>query len=245
MNKIDELKEFLKENIHNMVIDGGVGSSLPCPDFDLLPRDFLKFAKNELDNLNKNKDNLIHIINCLSHLKRALDCQLDTFFYQINLFNLIKKRNLSFDQKVFFLKNARVIDSSSISRLNYIRNKMEHHYIIPKIEEIEVYFDLVNAFILVLESSTAFFSIHHTITISLENEGSYNYFSFSYVFDEHPKIVFEANYLDFKITVDPSEKNEFVYFLRAFILLGKLDYMQKEHMLEELDYEIVWPSRNY
>jgi hypothetical protein len=38
--------------------------------------------------------------------------------------------------------------------LNTVRNKMEHSYEIPKIQELEVYFDLVVAFVAVLEKTT-------------------------------------------------------------------------------------------
>lgn len=244
MNKIKLLRDLLIDNINTMFIEGGSGYFPKQPTFDLFPRDFLRFAKTELDNLNKNDNNLINIINCLSHLKRALDCQLDTFFYQIDLYNLIKKKNLSFDQKMFFLKNAGVIESSSIQRLNYIRNKMEHHYKIPKIEEIEVYFDLVNAFILVLESKVAFFAIYSEIEFGFKNSNSYNLVRSKYIFDKNPKIDFSATHHDkaenFKISVNPSEKDEFVYYLRAHILLGKMDYMKKEYIVDELKKDVIW-----
>lgn len=240
MKKIDILGKFLINNIDILEPSSSSGTNPTYPEFDLYPRDFLKFAKVELNHSNIIEDNLIHIINCLSHLKRALDCQLDFFLYQINLYELIKKKNLKFDKKLDFLKKAGVIESSSISRLNYLRNKMEHHYKIPEIAEIEVYFDLVNAFISVIESTTTFFLFNYHVQIESKNEDLFTVFDLGYVFNKNPKITFSVKHKDktknFSVDVYPSEQSEFVYYLRALLHIAKLGYMKKEFILEELNY---------
>lgn len=56
-----------------------------------------------------------------------------------------------FEKKLEFLKAAGVFSSRSLARLNTIRNRMEHDYEVPKVADIESYFDLVAAFVSVLE----------------------------------------------------------------------------------------------
>ncbi|HDR8171058.1 TPA: hypothetical protein QC096_002228 [Bacillus thuringiensis] len=238
MKKIETLKTFLIENIHYLEPEGSSGTFPTHPEFDLYPRDFLKFAKTELNFLKEKKENLIHIINCLSHLKRAVDCQFDLFLYHLNLYELIKEKNLKFDKKLNFLKDIGIFESTSISRLNSIRNKMEHHYKIPDIVEIEVYFDLVNAFISIIESNLTLFLINHEVQIGSTNEEKFNFFNLEYVFDKDPKIIFEVKHLDemkdFSVSVDASEQSEFAYYLRALFTMLKLDYMKRDFILNEL-----------
>lgn len=157
--KIESLKNFIIQNIDIMEPSGGFGAHLSYPEFDLTPRDFLEYAKIELQHSVSNPGSPIHIINCVSHLKRAIDCQLDVFLSQVSLYNLIKEQNLKFEKKLNFLKDAGIIEANSIARLNQIRNKLEHEYKIPDIVEIEVYYDLACAFITVLEATTIFFSL--------------------------------------------------------------------------------------
>ncbi|PGS18932.1 hypothetical protein COC59_29880 [Bacillus cereus] len=238
MKKIETLKTFLIEHIDYLEREGSSGIFASYPEFDLYPRNFLKFAKIELDFLKEKEENLIHIINCLSHLKRAVDCQFDLFLYHLNLYELIKEKNLKFDKKLNFLKDIGIFESTSISRLNTIRNKMEHDYKIPDILEIEVYFDLVSAFISIIESNLNIFLFNHELQIGSNADEKFHFFSLEYVFDKNPKIVFEVKYLDktknFSISVDASEQSEFAYYLRAHLTMLKLDYVKKDFILEEL-----------
>src|SRR5207253_10026501 len=98
---------------------------------------------------NEGKNN--HLINCLSHLKRAMDCQVDTFLHCYNLFKLFSNRNLGFGKKLDFLRATGVFNSKTLARLNTIRNRMEHRYELPTVQDIEVYYDLVAAFVAVLD----------------------------------------------------------------------------------------------
>ena len=117
------------------------------PDFELHARDYLHFCEDELS-----KNTTSGLINCISHLKRAMDCQLDTFLFSFNLLKLFTDNNLKFERKLEFLKATGIFSSQSLIRLNKIRNKVEHEYQMPMIQDIEVYYDLVSAFVAVLES---------------------------------------------------------------------------------------------
>lgn len=238
MEKKDILKNFILNHLDIMEASGSSGQSLDFPKFDLYPRDYLKFAKVELDSSNEKDDNLIHIINCLSHLKRALDCQLDIFLYHLNLYDLVKDKNLKFDKKLNFLKDIGVFESTSLSRLNYMRNKMEHNYKTPEIEEIEVYYDLVTAFILVLESIVTIFSSRYEIEVDSIDEDQFRFFRLYYSFETNPKIIFNPLFKDktkeYSIEVHVSEQEDFAYYLKVLLLLARLDFMKKEYILEAL-----------
>lgn len=144
----DKLKTFLNDNIDCLRYDGGSGEGdhLNLPQFELYARDYLEFAEQELSN-----SSTCGLLSCVSNIKRAMDCQLDTFFSVFNLYKSFKDKNLKFEKKLEFLREAGLFNSRSLARLNTIRNKMEHEYEVPKVQDIEVYYDLVGAFVAVLE----------------------------------------------------------------------------------------------
>ena len=55
--------------------------------FDLRPRDFLTFAEDELG-----KEATVSRINCVNHLKRAIECQVDTYLYAWNMLDYARKK---------------------------------------------------------------------------------------------------------------------------------------------------------
>ena len=75
MSKSEQLKSFIKDNISYFEGIGGAWDIVEAPIFELYARDYLKFAQEELE-----KKTVVSLINCVSHLKRATDCQIDTFF---------------------------------------------------------------------------------------------------------------------------------------------------------------------
>lgn len=46
------------------------------PKFEILPREYLSYAEGEID-----RDSVVSRINCIGHLKRALECQVDIFLH--------------------------------------------------------------------------------------------------------------------------------------------------------------------
>ncbi|MCU8229978.1 hypothetical protein M2G89_21490 [Vibrio vulnificus] len=149
MKNIEEFKKFLEANMHNFEPSGKENPFSVATQFEVTPREYLRFAEDEL-----NRNTPVSLINCVSHLKRALDCQLDTFFEVYNLRELFKKRNIKIEKKLQFIGAIGFFNSRSLIRLNNIRNKMEHHYSIPDIQDIEVYFDLITAIVQLLELGT-------------------------------------------------------------------------------------------
>lgn len=146
--KTDELSKILKDNFHRFVLLEGNSRYVNVPTFDLYPRDYLGYAENGITNGDTKK-----LIECVGHLKRAVDCQIDVFLSVFGFSKYFKKWKLGVDKKLDFLYATGVFDSRTLTRLNTIRNRMEHRYEIPKIKDVEIYYDLVSAFISILEGS--------------------------------------------------------------------------------------------
>ncbi|KVD85752.1 hypothetical protein WS63_22400 [Burkholderia stagnalis] len=78
---------------------------------------------------------------------------------------------LGVDRKLGFLKKAGIFRSRSIEKLNTLRNRLEHHYEIPKVEDVEVYFDLVSAFVGVVEATIPALGVNSSMGMSIVGGG--------------------------------------------------------------------------
>ncbi|HEV7643372.1 MAG TPA: hypothetical protein VGO50_05450 [Pyrinomonadaceae bacterium] len=215
--KSERLRELLLSKLALLEGDFGSSDALPAPEYELTPRDYLRFAESELSGTTDH-----NLINCVGHLKRALDCQLDTFLHMFNLLQLFRKRNLKFEKKLEFLTAAGVFSSRSLARLNTIRNRMEHDYEVPKIADIESYFDLTTAFVSVLELTALL-----NTELGFGSRGSTKR-SAGYLLVEYkialPSIVMTWTEGDNKevLQVEAStEIDEFAFFFRAVLLLSQ------------------------
>jgi hypothetical protein len=143
-----EILSFFKEHISDIeALDGG-GTEFCYPNFDLKPKDFLGYAKDDLA-----ADITIHsLINVTGNLKRAMDCQLDYLLSALNMDTFYREKRLGIDRKLGFFEKAGVFRASSLARLNKLRNRLEHHYETPKLDDVRVYYDLVAAFISIGDS---------------------------------------------------------------------------------------------
>ncbi|MGG3846726.1 hypothetical protein [Aeribacillus composti] len=224
------VKSFLERNINKLNSGSSNGGIKSKPNFDLFPSDYIRFAEEELDNLEANGLNIREKINCVLHLKRALDCQLDIFFHIFSLKKIIDEKNLGIPKKLDFLKKVGIINSRVIDRFNSLRNKIEHHYKIPEINDIEVYFDLINALVSLIEMN-----IYPLLYIDelMKSDISKNIsIKLSYLIEsEYPlikyKIVENGEEFGGEVSV---VKNyiEFTNLFKVFLLLAKKDVFVKE-----------------
>jgi hypothetical protein len=197
-------------------------------------RDYLDFAEKELGQYQQTtpdkQTNDAHLINCVSYLKRAMDCQLDTFMYAFNLYRSGQKGGLSLPRKLEFLKDVGVFSSRSLMRLNAARNKMEHEYEIPKIQDIEAYFDIVTAFVAILESIldlgykteiTRFVQDESAEDDSLDSVG---FIRIKYLHDG-PEIKAEWGTKDEResLQVSSDDQEDFAFLFRVWVILCHLD----------------------
>lgn len=141
------VKSFLKEHVYHLNVCNCGGSIVGLPEYDIHPRGFLEYAEVELEDLGLKRS----IINCVSNLKRAIDAQIDVFLFSLNLLEFYKSKRLGVDRKLGFIEKCGMFSRHALSRINAIRNKLEHEYKLPEADDILIYFDVVSAFISVLE----------------------------------------------------------------------------------------------
>jgi len=129
--------------------------------FGLSPEDFLKFAKQDLKNLD-NKG----LVEGLSNSKRAIDCQVDWIISYLGFdylnFNeqhypYIKSminefeaetyfdKNLSF--KLRFLQAMEITPIFLIAKIRKLRNELEHEYLMPQKDEVREAVEIAELFI--------------------------------------------------------------------------------------------------
>jgi len=226
-DKCTKLRKFLLDNLDSLEPGGGTGTSPDLPKFDLYAQDYVAFAESELNAFLLNNGGHRRLINCVAHLKRAADCQLDTFLHVFNLYKVFRDRNLKFEKKLEFLESAGVFSSRSLKRLNSIRNQMEHDFAVPKVGEIEVYYDLVVAFVAVLQSVMAspLNSAEQDFGIVDSNGKDVGTFSIEYEF-KRPLIKASWQLPEGKQEMQSSMQDsagEFAFFFRVWLLLGLLD----------------------
>lgn len=224
-DKRTRLRKFILDHLDRLDYDAGGGSYPDLPSFDLRAQDYLAFAESELNAFLLNNGGHGHLINCVAHLKRAADCQLDTFLHVFNLYRVFRDRNLKFEKKLDFLASAGVFSSRSLRRLNTIRNQMEHEFAAPEVGEIEVYYDLVVAFVAVLQAAIAR-TLNSELNFSIDDSNGKWIGSFSIEYEfEGPLIRASWQLPEGKQELQSSIEDcvEFAFFFRVLLLLGQLD----------------------
>ena len=156
MNFQESLKNTKLDLSKIIIIPSGGGTSLNY-DFDINPRDFLKYAKEDI-----NTKEVRGIINSISNAKRAIDCQIDNVLHNLGIdYHRIPKSVEAF-VKCFDLTNDTSFKSKLISALNLapnflvsktrvVRHKLEHFYKTPSIDEANESIDIAELFIRSIE----------------------------------------------------------------------------------------------
>ncbi|BAT52599.1 hypothetical protein NOS3756_15390 [Nostoc sp. NIES-3756] len=147
MNDIVKIRDYIVSRLEDIECSGGGGINLDFPDYELNAYDYLEYAYPLCEEKSDSA-----LISCVSHLKRAVDCQLDTFLYVIGLGQIFSKANLKFEKKLEAIALAGIFRSNVLITLNRKRNILEHKYSAPDVDDVLVYYELVWAFVEVLES---------------------------------------------------------------------------------------------
>lgn len=227
MNQLEKLRDFVLHNLDHFECEGGIGASPRFPTFGLYAQDYLGYAERELDTYLAQPEEAgsIHLINCVSHLKRAVDCQVDTFLCALELDRLFSRRNLKLGKKLDFLQAAGVFSSRSLARLNTIRNKMEHEYTVPEVKDIEAYFDVVVGFVAILQAFIAS-KLTGTLEFRVAKDGErIGYLELVYD-DSEPRINASWTVKDEAERLSVGAEEDivaFAYFLKVFWLLYQQD----------------------
>ncbi len=222
---------FLRANLDACHHDSSSGLSPDFPTFELMPQDYLAYAAEALDSpTDANK------INCIAHLKRAAECQADTFLHLLSLANHAKTRN--FPSKMNAIATLDLMPSRSVAELNRIRNKMEHEYAVPEIADLTLYFDLVAGFVSAVEG--AIFMVVSNAELhfwSSADDAERRSFHISYVKGD-PELIFDMTVgsSESKFSVKPDEWDTFLKTLRVLFLLIRygFDLISADFVIKEL-----------
>jgi hypothetical protein len=138
-------KEELESNLINgtLNIDGSMTEYPQHSIFEIQPKEFLGFAEKELSEGNDDR----HLVNSLSNIKRAIDCQIDLVIYNHMMSKKAKKERWNFPEKMGYLQDVGIIAPRILKKINEKRNLLEHEYKKPTQEQVEDALDVATLFI--------------------------------------------------------------------------------------------------
>lgn len=110
--------------------------------FELTPRQLFAFATQDF----REKYNH-HLVNALSNVKRAIECQLDSLLVAFSLFDRAAKEDWSLPKKVDLIERLGIVAPDILKRINRKRNLLEHEYSSPQINDVEDALDVARLFI--------------------------------------------------------------------------------------------------
>lgn len=255
--KTEQLKQFILDWLEAFEPPEKAERGDGVVPFQLSPYDYLRFAEEELD-----KNTVASRINCLQHLRRAAECALDVFLWQLGLYDVVRKRNLGFDKKMDFIRDVGLFNARSLSRMNTIRNRVEHWYEIPSVEDMEVYYDLVVALVEVImrvvfvetlgemtwdwrDDEAVAFALEESLRTDAHDEASLiprpspgKRWSLKIVYDRtEPSITYrlirDNEAAEIRSTME--NPNEFAFFLKLYLLVQHYnEHLGKEYIRAKL-----------
>ncbi|WP_162935030.1 hypothetical protein [Pseudomonas cavernae] len=110
------------------------------------PKDYYHFAIQDLSI----EPDTRSLVNALSNTKRALHLQVEMLSTAFGLDKFSKKAK-SFPAMVDFLSSCGLVTPRILSKINKLRNLVEHEYHIPEKDEVENFIDVTELFIAATE----------------------------------------------------------------------------------------------
>lgn len=210
--ELSDFCEFIKIWLVELPCSEGTHANLRFPDFEHMPHDYLKFAENAL----LRNDESGHL-DCIGHLKRALECEIDTFLEILGLKKERKRMNLP--KKLSFLEKIGIIPSRMLARMNQARNRAEHEYAKVSKSNVEQHFDLVFAAVKAVEGAIFMLSTAEDFQMWSEEETGVG-LAAHYDFDK-PSIGYRWNdkSRDGCVKVDSLDWDDFQDALNIYFLL--------------------------
>jgi hypothetical protein len=222
-----QIVAFLTRHLERLHHRGGTGSDLNFPEFDLMPFDYLEFAEQELD-----RSSTASRINCIGHLKRAVECELDTLLGVLSVAKCVP----NFPRKLEFANDVGIISSRSLGKLNQMRNRMEHEYAVPEVAELEMYFDLANGFVHTVEGYIFMLSATQSMEWCADTKNPTAALGVE-IDMAKPRVIFglEEDGTDISVTFEVSAFAEYCEGLKIFFLLCRANgLLSAEYVLAKL-----------
>jgi len=122
-------------------------------EFEINPKDFYRYAKEDLYSATDRG-----VINAISNAKRAIDCQIDEVLFTLGI-DLTKKTdsleaflkiieiNSDIPYKLKIIQALNIAPGLIITKYRNLRNRLEHFYKIPTIDEVKEAIDIADLFI--------------------------------------------------------------------------------------------------
>ena len=168
--------------------------------FEIKARQLLKYAEYDLNNEYEH-----HLVNSLSNIKRAIDCQLDSLLIGFGLYDKSKNERWNFPQKIDLLNQIGIVSPRILKKINQKRNLLEHEYKNPTKEEVEDALDVAILFMAYTEKHLL--SVWKEIEIEDDAE---DWFSIEVDY-KHNKIILKTlDKTKKEITADNEEYREFI-----------------------------------
>lgn len=175
---MEELLEFIERDDVYKTVSSWNDSPATLP-FELTPQNFMSYAEKDL-----NEDDVRSRVNALGNIKRAIDCRLDSLIYLFGFYPKAKKENWSFISKTKILNNHKVIAPRILSKINKMRNKLEHDFKIPSHEEVEDALDIAHLFILYTDIFTQKTFSTLDFEVNNSNDNGFPWLSLNLYMDE-------------------------------------------------------------
>lgn len=148
-----EILKVSKLNLTDMTLRISSGESFQKNIFEISPKDFMRFAKEDLKEGDERG-----FINSITNSKRAIDCQIDetieTLISKSDNFNPIINDFLKYFEfesdipiKLKIIHALNLAPSLLISKSRTLRNKLEHIYKKPKVKDVKEALDIADLFI--------------------------------------------------------------------------------------------------
>jgi hypothetical protein len=159
-NKSIQLAKTLLSVINDLEPAGATLRTVALMEGELRPRDYLRSAQRALS-----REDDVSLIDTVSHLKRAVDCQVKMLLHVFNLDQEDRFRR-SLKDKLDFLSRCRFHSGTSLKKLNTLRNKIEHEHLNPSLADPDLYLELVESFVQVCEG-VVIFAQHRELNLDL------------------------------------------------------------------------------
>lgn len=106
------------------------------------PVDYLNFARRDIA-----EGDTRALVNALTNIKRAIDCQLDILLELYGLLKLSLKEKWGFPRKIDVIRKIGVVSPNILKLINSRRNQLEHYHKKPRKEEVVEFLDIAELFI--------------------------------------------------------------------------------------------------
>lgn len=107
--------------------------------YDKSAYEYLQYAIDDLQDGSSSR----HLVNAISNAKKALHIRMEELGEGFGM----GSNNTQFPHMLKYLKNCGFVAPRVLDRINKYRNKVEHQYFTPELEDVETYIDVIQLFI--------------------------------------------------------------------------------------------------